>query len=77
MASDHSHAAPGHTHGGGHAHAHPAHSRGRAFAIGISLNLAFVVIEALFGILSRSMALLADAGHNSATCSGSGSQGAR
>ena len=37
---------------------------GRAFAIGIVLNLAFVAIEAFFGILAGSLALLADAGHN-------------
>ena len=51
-----------HAHGGGHGHA-PA-SFGRAFAIGVALNLGFVVIEAIFGILSNSVALLADAGHN-------------
>lgn len=37
---------------------------GRAFAIGIALNTAFVVIEGGYGIISNSMALLADAGHN-------------
>src|SRR4051812_21845825 len=36
----------------------------RAFAIGISLNIIFVIAEALFGYLSSSLALLADAGHN-------------
>ena len=36
----------------------------RAFAIGIGLNVAFVVIEALYGLRADSMALLADAGHN-------------
>lgn len=52
-----------HGHGpGGHAHA-PA-SFGKAFAIGILLNVAFVVIEAAYGVLSHSLALLADAGHN-------------
>lgn len=58
----------GHQHGhvhdrhGGHVHA-PA-SFGRAFAIGISLNTALVVAEAIFGYISNSTALLADAGHN-------------
>lgn len=47
-----------------HSHSHAPASFGRAFAIGISLNLAFVAVEAGFGILSGSMALLADAGHN-------------
>lgn len=36
----------------------------RAFAVGIALNLVFVVIEVVYGKLSNSSALLADAGHN-------------
>ena len=36
----------------------------RAFAIGVALNAAFVLIEATCGFLSGSLALLADAGHN-------------
>jgi cobalt-zinc-cadmium efflux system protein len=51
-------------HDHGPAHVHAPSSFGRAFAIGIALNLGFVVIEALYGLLSNSMALLADAGHN-------------
>ena len=35
-----------------------------AFAVGIALNLGFVAVEALYGFLANSMALLADAGHN-------------
>jgi cobalt-zinc-cadmium efflux system protein len=54
---------------GNHQHHHhhaPAVSsgHGRAFAIGIALNAAFVAVEATFGFLSGSMALVADAGHN-------------
>ena len=57
---DHSH---GHAHGpGGHVHA-PA-DFGRAFAIGIALNVGFVAVEAVYGVLANSVALLADAGHN-------------
>ena len=52
----------GHDHHHGQSHA-PA-DFGRAFLIGIVLNVGFVVIEAVFGLLSNSMALLADAGHN-------------
>jgi cobalt-zinc-cadmium efflux system protein len=52
----------GHHHGLGHSHA-PA-SFGRAFAIGTALNLAFVVVEAVYGVIGDSVALLADAGHN-------------
>jgi cobalt-zinc-cadmium efflux system protein len=37
---------------------------GAAFALGAALNLAFVAIEAGFGIIGNSVALLADAGHN-------------
>ena len=53
-----------HSHGHDHAHGHAPASFDRAFAIGILLNSAFVLIEAGFGIWSGSMALLADAGHN-------------
>lgn len=54
MAHDHGH--------GGHNHA-PANF-GKAFAIGIALNLGFVIVEAVYGRLSHSLALVADAGHN-------------
>ena len=37
---------------------------GRAFLIGIFLNTGFIVLEVVFGLLSDSLALLADAGHN-------------
>ena len=57
---DHDH---DHGHGHGHHHHAPA-SFGRAFAIGIALNTAFVVVEAVYGVLAGSMALVADAGHN-------------
>jgi cobalt-zinc-cadmium efflux system protein len=36
----------------------------KAFGIGIALNVAFILFEAAFGILSDSLALVADAGHN-------------
>ena len=45
-------------------HAHGPVDFGRAFAIGIALNLAFVIGETVFGFIANSMALLADAGHN-------------
>jgi cobalt-zinc-cadmium efflux system protein len=50
-----------------HSHAHHTHAGadyGRAFAIGVGLNLAYVAVEAAFGIVAGSLALLADAGHN-------------
>jgi len=55
---DHSHA--------GHVHAAPP-AGGKfsaAFALGIGLNLAFVVVEAIGGLWANSAALLSDAGHN-------------
>ncbi|MFG1214857.1 cation diffusion facilitator family transporter [Xanthobacter flavus] len=59
----HSHGPDGHGHGG-HGHSHAPPDSLRAFAIGAGLNLGFVVIEAGFGFMSGSLALLADAGHN-------------
>jgi cobalt-zinc-cadmium efflux system protein len=35
-----------------------------AFAVGISLNFLFVIVEGFFGYYAQSLALLADAGHN-------------
>jgi cobalt-zinc-cadmium efflux system protein len=64
---DHDH---GHT---GHDHSHHGHSHGQvialrsvssAFVIGIILNLAFVVIEVVVGLVINSLSLLSDAGHN-------------
>ena len=54
----------GHNHGSGHAHVHAPANFGTAFAIGISLNTALVVAEAIYGYIGNSTALLADAGHN-------------
>ena len=36
----------------------------RAFAAGVILNLGFVIVEATYGVMSDSLALLTDAGHN-------------
>jgi cobalt-zinc-cadmium efflux system protein len=47
-----------------HGHAHSEANYGRVFAIGITLNLGYVAAEAVAGIISGSLALLADAGHN-------------
>ncbi|MCT2558885.1 cation diffusion facilitator family transporter [Tsuneonella sp. YG55] len=54
--------------GAGHSHDH-SHGRqqrdfGAAFGWGVVLNLAFVAVEAVYGFISGSMALIADAGHN-------------
>src|SRR5262249_10379188 len=45
-----------------HDHGPPSHDR--AFALGIALNLAYVAVEVVFGLLSHSLSLVAAAGHN-------------
>jgi len=47
-----------------HSHHHGPAEFSRAFAIGIALNLGFVIVEAAYGWKVGSLALLADAGHN-------------
>ncbi len=56
----------GHSHdqGQGHSHGQPPRDFGAAFAWGVVLNLAFVGVEGVYGFISGSMALVADAGHN-------------
>ena len=45
-------------------HSHEIANYNRSFAIGITLNVIFVVIEAGYGVFAGSLALIADAGHN-------------
>ena len=47
-----------------HRHHHTPPDYNRAFAVGVALNVVFVVIEAFYGFVSDSLALLTDAGHN-------------
>ena len=50
-----------------HSHSHHHHEMNnynRSFAIGIALNVIFVVIEVSYGLMADSLALIADAGHN-------------
>ncbi|MXP25771.1 cation diffusion facilitator family transporter [Altererythrobacter indicus] len=63
-AEQHGHHGHSHGHGHHHGHVHAPANYGRAFAIGVVLNSVFVIVEAGFGIISGSMALVADAGHN-------------
>ena len=66
-AHGHDHEGHGHSHGLGHnlgGHHHAPANFGKAFAIGIALNLAYVIGEAFYGVIAHSLALLADAGHN-------------
>jgi len=53
-------------------HSHAPATFGRAFAIGIALNIGFVLIEAFYGWRAGSLALLADAGHNLSDVGGLG-----
>ncbi|WP_425648243.1 cation diffusion facilitator family transporter [Acidithiobacillus ferruginosus] len=61
---DHASHTAGHHHTHAHSHAHGPANHGRAFAIGVALNLSFVLAEVVFGMIGHSLALLADAGHN-------------
>ena len=47
-----------------HDHAHRPPGNDLAFAAGVALNLAFVVVEVVYGLTANSLALLSDAGHN-------------
>lgn len=67
---DHDHGGEAHDH---HSHGHHAHGHAHALGtdginarmgIAVALNTIFVAIEATFGFLSNSVALIADAGHN-------------
>jgi cobalt-zinc-cadmium efflux system protein len=60
---DHAHT---HDHGAGghHHHQAPQAGQGRTFAIAVGLNMLIVVVQAVYGFLAHSTALLADAGHN-------------
>src|SRR4029079_12539605 len=67
MAHDHHHEHHHHDHSHGHDHAGHSHapdSFGWAFAIGASLNAAFVAAELVFGYAANSLALISDAVHN-------------
>src|SRR5438552_18959279 len=45
-------------------HSHQPKTFGRAFAVGVTLNSAFVIAEVAYGISAHSLALISDAGHN-------------
>ncbi|WP_141688456.1 cation diffusion facilitator family transporter [Bradyrhizobium paxllaeri] len=67
MAHDHAH--HDHSHAHDHSHGHAGHSHapdnfGAAFAIGATLNTAFVIAELIFGYAANSLALISDAVHN-------------
>ncbi len=56
--------APGHGHGGHHEHEHEhAAAPTRVLAVALAMTGSFMVVEAVVGVTSHSLALLADAGH--------------
>jgi len=58
---DHTHS---HDHGAGHVHRHELSGRlSRRLWIALAINLVFLVVEVIGGIVTNSLALLADAGH--------------
>lgn len=59
----HHHEHDGHDHDHGHAHGHQHSAVGRTLFIALLLTLGFSVVEAIAGLKSGSLALLADAGH--------------
>jgi cobalt-zinc-cadmium efflux system protein len=61
---EHTHDDHDHSNEPSKAHDHAPKDFGRAFAIGTALNVGFIAVEVVYGILANSMALLADAGHN-------------
>ena len=54
----------GHDHHHGHHHHNGPEDFRLAFAIGVGLNIALVALQAAYGVIGHSVALLADAGHN-------------
>jgi len=62
---DHSHS-HNHSHEGHHHHHHvsPADVANKAFIAGIVLNSTYVVVQVIAGLMTHSVALLSDAGHN-------------
>ena len=61
MRGEHDHE---HDHGPEHAHGAVPTRLDARFALAIGLNLLFVGVEATYGVLANSVALIADAGHN-------------
>ena len=47
-----------------HHHHHAPPNYNRAFAVGVALNIIFVAVEVVYGLIADSLALLTDAGHN-------------
>jgi cobalt-zinc-cadmium efflux system protein len=60
-----SHAHAHHHHAGPHAHGDERFQQvNRSFVVAVVANLAFTLLEAVYGVLTNSVSLLGDAGHN-------------
>lgn len=58
---DHSH--EGHSHAQGHGHSHGAGANKKALAVVLALTGTYMVVEVIGGLITGSLALLADAVH--------------
>ena len=63
-AHEHAHAQAYAGSGGAPHHHHAPDRFDTAFAVGVALNMSFVVAEVVFGLRAHSLALVSDAGHN-------------
>jgi len=57
-------------HGHGHHHHVSPDAMGKSFAIGVGINLTYMIIEIIAGLAAHSLALLADAAHNASDVAG-------
>jgi cobalt-zinc-cadmium efflux system protein len=62
----------GHAHSHEHSHGVPRTGHARALGIALALNLGYTIAEAIAGVLTDSLALLADAAHNLSDVAGLG-----
>ena len=62
MSHEHHHHDHGHAHH--HHHAHAIEKLSTIYIVAVALNLAFVIVEAVAGVIGNSIGLLSDAGHN-------------
>ncbi len=63
MGHSHSHEGNGHSHGSGGGHDHAAGANKKALALVLALTLTYMVAEIVGGLITGSLALLADAAH--------------
>ena len=64
MEHEHHHHEHEHDHHGHHHHTHAIEKLSTIYIVAVALNLAFVIVEAIAGVVGNSLGLLSDAGHN-------------